>query len=223
MAADKGYTTLQTDLKSGELRNVYIFYGEERYLKNANLDKVREALVEPSFEEFNYHRMAGKGLSVEDLTEVVEAMPMMAQHTLVVVEDWDIFKLDERGRTAFIAMLETFPEYCTLVLLYESVEYKRDKKMKKLCAALDEYVVEVAFQQQERGALVNWLRRRFKALGHDIDGAAADHLLFTCGTLMGDLVPEIEKIGAFAKGEMITIDDINAVAAPILDAKINIA
>ncbi len=220
MAADKGYTTLQTDLKSGELRNVYIFYGEERYLKNANLDKVREALVEPSFEEFNYHRMAGKGLSVEDLTEVVEAMPMMAQHTVVVVEDWDIFKLDERGRTAFIAMLETFPEYCTLVLLYDVVEYKRDKKMKKLCAALDEYVVEVAFQQQERGALVNWLRRRFKALGHDIDGAAADHLLFTCGTLMGDLVPEIEKIGAFAKGEMITIDDINAVAAPILDAKI---
>ncbi len=220
MAADKGYTTLQGDLKAEQLRNLYIFYGEERYLKNANLDKVREALVEPSFEEFNYHRIAGKGLSVEDLTEVVEAMPMMAQHTLVVVEDWDIFKLDERGRTAFIAMLETFPEYCTLVLLYESVEYKRDKKMKKLCAALDEYVVEVAFQQQERGALVNWLRRRFKALGHDIDGAAADHLLFTCGTLMGDLVPEIEKIGAFAKGEMITIDDINAVAAPILDAKI---
>ena len=220
MAADKGYTTLQGDLKSEALRNLYIFYGEERYLKNANLDKVREALVEPSFEEFNYHRMAGKGLSVEDLTEVVEAMPMMAQHTLVVVEDWDIFKLDERGRTAFIAMMETFPEYCTLVLLYEAVEYKRDKKMKKLCAALDEYVVEVAFQQQERGALVNWLRRRFKALGHDIDGPAADHLLFTCGTLMGDLVPEIEKIGAFAKGEMITIDDINAVAAPILDAKI---
>ena len=220
MAADKGYTTLQGDLKSETLRNLYIFYGEERYLKNANLDKVREALVEPSFEEFNYHRIAGKGLSVEDLTEVVEAMPMMAQHTLVVVEDWDIFKLDERGRTAFIAMMETFPEYCTLVLLYEAVEYKRDKKMKKLCAALDEYVVEVAFQQQERGALVNWLRRRFKALGHDIDGPAADHLLFTCGTLMGDLVPEIEKIGAFAKGEMITIDDINAVAAPILDAKI---
>ena len=211
MAADKGYTTLQGDLKSEALRNLYIFYGEERYLKNANLDKVREALVEPSFEEFNYHRVVGKGLSVEDLTEVVEAMPMMAQHTLVVVEDWDIFKLDERGRTAFIAMLETFPEYCTLVLLYESVEYKRDKKMKKLCTALDEYAVEVAFLQQERGALVNWLRRRFKALGH---------LLFTCGTLMGDLVPEIEKIGAFAKGEMITIDDINAVAAPILDAKI---
>jgi len=100
------------------------------------------------------------------------------------------------------------------------LEYKRDKKMKKLCAALDEHVVEVAFLQQERGALVNWLRRRFKALGHDIDGAAADYLLFTCGTLMGDLVPEVEKIGAFAKGEMITIEDINAVAEPILDAKI---
>ena len=157
---------------------------------------------------------------MEALTEVVEAMPMMAQNTLVVVEDWDIFKLDERSRTALMALLEDFPEYCTLVILCDTLEYKRDKKMKKLCAALDEHVVEVAFLQQERGALVNWLRRRFKALGHDIDGAAADHLLFTCGTLMGDLVPEVEKIGAFAKGEMITIEDINAVAEPILDAKI---
>ena len=150
MAADKGYTTLLADLKAESLRNLYIFYGEERYLKNTYLEKVREALIEPSFEEFNYHRIAGKGLTVEALTEVVEAMPMMAQNTLVVVEDWDIFKLDERSRTALMALMEDFPEYCTLIILCDTLEYKRDKKMKKLCAALDEHVVEVAFLQQER-------------------------------------------------------------------------
>lgn len=220
MAADKGYTTLLSDLKEDSLRSLYLFHGEERYLKNATLDKVRQALIDPSFEEFNYHRVAGKGLAVETLTELVEAMPMMAQHTLVVVEDWDLFKLDERSRTALMTLLEDLPEYCTLIFLYDTLEYKRDKKMKKLCAALDEYAVEVGFLQQERSDLVKWLRRRFKALGHDIDGAAADHLLFTCGTLMAELVPEVEKIGAYAKGEMITVEDINAVAEPILDAKI---
>ena len=68
--------------------------------------------------------------------------------------------------------------------------------------------------------MINWLRRRFKALGHDIDPAAADHLLFTCGTLMTELVPEIEKIAAYAKQERITIEDINAVADPVLDARV---
>ncbi len=92
--------------------------------------------------------------------------------------------------------------------------------MKKLAAALDKIAVEVEFRQQERDQLLRWLKRRFAALGHDIDSATADHLLFTCGTLMTDLVPEVEKIGAYAKGSSITVADINAVADPILDARI---
>ena len=145
---------------------------------------------------------------------------MMAQHTLVTVEDMDLFKLDESQRNALIALLEDFPEYCTLIFIYDTLDYKRDGKMKKLCAALDKHVCAVEFAQQERAQLVNWLRRRFTALGHDIDSSAADHLLFTCGTLMTDLVPEIEKIAAYAKQERITIDDINAVADPVLDARV---
>ena len=51
-----------------------------------------------------------------------------------------------------------------------------------------------------------------------IDAQTAEHLIFTCGALMTGLVPEIEKIGAYAKGKNITTDDINAVADPVLDA-----
>ena len=70
----------------------------------------------------------------------------------------------------------------------------------------------------QREQLLRWLKRRFAAVGHDIDADTADHLLFTCGTLMTDLVPEIEKIGAYAKGRAVTVEDINAVADPVLDA-----
>ena len=56
--------------------------------------------------------------------------------------------------------------------------------------------------------------------GHDIDDATADHLLFTCGSLMTELVPEIGKIAAYAKGRAVTMEDINAVADPVLDARV---
>lgn len=92
--------------------------------------------------------------------------------------------------------------------------------MKKLCAAIGDHAQEVEFCQQERDQLLRWMKRRFAAEGHDIDTATADHLLFTCGTLMTDLVPEIGKIAAYAKGERITVADINAVADPILDAQV---
>ncbi len=46
---------------------------------------------------------------MQELTEVTEAMPMMAQHTMVVVTDLDIFRLDEQQRTALMALLADFP------------------------------------------------------------------------------------------------------------------
>ena len=220
MAENKGFAQLKSDLKAGQLQNIYIFHGEETYLRTRYLQQVRQLLIPAGFEEFNDHHLNGKGLTVQTLSETVEAMPMMAQHTLVTVEDMDLFKLDEGQRNALIGLLGDFPEYCTLIFIYDTLSYKRDGKMKKLCAALDDHVCVVEFAQQERQQLVNWLRRRFAALGHDIDPTTADHLLFTCGTLMTELVPEIEKIAAYAKQERITIDDINAVADPILDARV---
>lgn len=213
-------TRLKADIKAGTLKNAYIFHGEETYLRDHYLQQIRQALLPTGFEEFNDHQLVGKGLTVQTLAEVVEAMPMMAQHTLVTVENMDLFKLDESQRNAMIALLNDMPEYCTLIFIYNALEYKRDKKMKKLCAALDAHVCEVEFAQQERAQLIRWLRKRFAAWGHDIDPTTADHLLFTCGTLMTELLPEIEKIAAYAKEERVTIEDINAVAEPILDARV---
>lgn len=215
-----GLDRLRAALKSGEVARVYIFHGEETYLRQHYLDQLQKLLVPAGFEEFNFHRLGGKGLTIQELTEAVEAMPMMAEHTLITVTDLDLFKLDERSREQLIDLLKDFPDYCTLVFVYDLIPYKRDGKMKKLAAALDAAAVEVEFCQQERDQLLRWLKRRFAALGHDIDGVAADHLLFTCGTLMTELVPEIEKIGAYAKGQNITVEDINAVADPVLDARI---
>lgn len=191
---------LRADIKSGSPENVYIFYGEETYLRDRYLEELKALLVPEGFEEFNYHRLSGKGLTVQDLTEVVEAMPMMAQHTLTVVTDMDLFRLDEGQRGLLINLLGDFPEYGTLVFVYDVLPYKRDGKMKKLCAAIGDHAQEVEFCQQERDQLLRWMKRRFAAEGHDIDTATADHLLFTCGTLMTDLVPEIGKIAAYAKG-----------------------
>ena len=214
------FDRLRQALKEGQLDKVYIFYGEETYLREWYLDEIQKLLIPAGFEEFNFHRLTGKGLTVEELTETVEAMPMMAEHTIVTVTDLDIFKLNESQRTALIALLEDVPDYCTLIFIYHLVEYKRDGKMKKLTAALDKDVQEVEFAQQGREQLLRWVKRRFAAVGHDIDNATADHLLFTCGTLMTDLIPEIEKIGAYAKEQNVTIADIDAVADPILDARI---
>ena len=203
--AAKGYQKFKADLAAGTLGEVYIFCGEESYLREYYLKEVQKKLVPAGFEEFNFHRVAGKGLTMEELTEMTEAMPMMAERTLIVVTDCDLYKLGEEQRTRLLALLDDFPEYCCLIFVYDLVEYKPNKTYKKLYAALSDKAQEVRFEPQDKSDLINWIARRFRATGHDIDARTAEHLMFTCGSLMTGLVPEIEKIGAYAKGRAVTV------------------
>jgi len=215
---DKGYQKLKSDLSAGEIGQAYLLYGEESYLREYYLGELKKALVPAGFEEFNYHRLDGREISMAELSESVEAMPMMAERTMVVVTDCDLFKLGEDARTMLIGILNDIPEYCCLVFVYDLLEYKPNKTQKKLCAALDADVLAVEFRIQDKSDLINWLRRRFRALNKDIDAQTAEHLIFTCGSLMTGLIPEIEKIGAYAKGKAVTVADVDAVADPVLDA-----
>ena len=215
-----GYEEFHDALQSGAVGNVYIFHGEETYLMQQAVAELQARLVPAGFEEFNYHRLAGKGLTMQEVVEAAEAMPMMAERTLVTVEDMDLFRLDEAQRGALVALLEDFPEYCTLVFLYRQIPYKTDAKLKKLTAALTERAQVIEFAQQGQQKLQKWVRRRFAAAGKDIDAGTVDHLLFTCGSLMTGLVPEIAKIAAYARGPKITAADIDAVADPVLDARV---
>lgn len=151
---------------------------------------------------------------------MAEAMPMMAERTLIAVTDYDLFKLGEEQREKLIALLEDLPPYCCVVFVYDTLEYKPNRTMKKLCKALDAHVEAVEFQPASSADLLPWISRRFKALGKEIDRQTAEYLVFTCGGLMTGLVPEIEKIAAYAKGKTVSRKDVDAVADPVLSAEV---
>ena len=214
-----GLQKLKADLSAGTPGTAYIFFGEESYLREHYLETLRRQLVS-GFEAFNYHRAEGKDLTVQALAEMTEAMPMLAERTLIVAVDFDLFKLGEEQREKLVSLLEDLPPYCCLVFDYDTIEYKPNRTMKKLCKAIDAHVETVEFAPADSSDLVVWIARRFRALGKEIDRQTAEHLIFTCGGLMTGLVPEIEKIGAYARGKTVTVADIEAVADPVLSAEV---
>ena len=218
--SSEAYQKFKADLSAGTVGCAYIFYGEESYLREYYLGELRKKLVPAGFEEFNYHRLEGKDLTVQALTEMAEAMPMLSERTLIVVTDFDIFKLGEEQREKLIALLEDIPPYCCLVFVYDTVAYKPNKTMKKLCKAIGDHVQAVEFRAQDSNYLIAWIARRFRALDKEIDRQTAEYLIFTCGGLMTGLVPEISKIAAYAKGKAITQKDIDDVADPVLSAEV---
>ena len=97
--------------------------------------------------------LEGKDLTAQSLTEMAETMPMMAERTLIVVTDWDIYKLNEDQRERLIALLADLPEYCCIVFVYDTVAYKQNKTLKKLCKAMDAHVTPVEFKAQDTSDL----------------------------------------------------------------------
>ena len=86
-AKNEAYQKLKTDLKEGNpLGNAYLFYGEESYLREYYLGEIRKRLIPAGFEEFNYHALEGKDLTAQSLTEMAEAMPMLAELCLPYVK-----------------------------------------------------------------------------------------------------------------------------------------
>ena len=51
--------TIDNDIKMGQLKNVYLLYGTEDYLKRQYRDKLKHALVEPD-DTMNFSAYEGK-------------------------------------------------------------------------------------------------------------------------------------------------------------------
>lgn len=212
-----GYTKLKKDLSSGELGRLYVLHGEEVYLRDHYLGRMKEKLVGQGMAEFNLHTINAKEFTTERLEQAVDCLPMMSERTLILVTDYDLSKGSEKDREELLRIFGQLPDYCCLVFLYDLIPYKMDSRT-KLAAGIKEHGCVVEFARQEQGDLVDWVHRRFRAMGKEIDSEQARYLIFLCGDLMNGLIGEIEKVGAYAKGSRVTKEDIDAVATPQLDA-----
>lgn len=215
---DPGLAKLKKDLSAGTLGNCYLFYGEEDFLRDHYLEQLRKKLIPKGMEDFNLHIFQGKDLEVQTLMDAVDAFPMMCERTLILVYDYDFYKSESR-RDALTALFQEIPEHVCLVFVYDLLEYKSggNTKLGKLVKSKAELV---HFQPQSQSDLNAWIRRKFKQYGKEIGNPEAEYLTFLCGGLMTGLSSEIDKIAHYASGGGITKEDIDAVAEPVLDARV---
>lgn len=211
---DRSYDELRQELTAGELGCLYVFHGEETYLRDRSLERMKQLLLTGGLDDFNYHTMTGKDFTLSRLHTAVDAMPMMSERTMVVVTDYDMDKGDREG---LMELLGDLPDYVCLIFVYDVLEFKLDSRG-KLSKLVKEKGRVVNFVRQGQKKLEKWVATRFQALGHEISGADAEYLIFRCGDLMTGLISEIGKIGAYAKGVRVTRQDIDAVSTPQLDA-----
>ena len=110
-AAVGGLQELKNALKNKAPERLYIFHGEEVFLLNHYLGQMKKLLLDPLTESFNFHRMNQETFDMRGFIDAVENLPMMAEATLVQVDEIDLanlragdtlsYTLDAHGETVF--------------------------------------------------------------------------------------------------------------------------
>ena len=191
-----GFDKLKKDLSAGTPGQLYLFHGEETYLRDYYLGRLRDAVLPGGLGEFNRHDLAGKDMSPHALEEAVDCLPILTERTFVLVTDYDLFKAGEKDREEYLRILGNLPDYCCVVFLYDLIEYKADART-KLAAAVKKYGTAVNFVRQGQRELTDWVRRHFRAQGKDIEPRLCEELIFLCGDLMQNLQQRLRQRGAY--------------------------
>ena len=204
---------LKTQLKNKDLGRLYIFHGEEVFLLHHYLEQMKKQLLDALTESFN-----SETFDLQTFADAVENLPMMAEHTMVQVDEVDLFKLGESDRNKMAEILADIPDYCTVVFTYETTPWKPDKRLKKLWEAIDGAGLIVEFAKQDQKDLAAWVTRHFMARDKRISTDLCLYLIDITGGTMTALSGEIDKICAYSGANEIRKTDIDAVTEPVLDA-----
>ena len=143
---------------------------------------------------------------------------MMAQRSMVQIDDVNFFAMGEDG-AAYAKFFSDIPDYCTVVLVYDTVEFKIDRRKKALAELFDRATV-VEFTQPSDRELISWVGRHLKKQGKQIRVDDAQYLIHRTGGSMTALLSEIGKLAAYVEGETVTRDHIDLLVEPVLEADV---
>ena len=221
-ADNANYELLKADIKNDQFRSLYVFFGEERYLLQHYRSELRRKTVSGPAEDFNYHCFTDEKWSVDAFADALDAIPMMNDRSYIEIIDINVFDKQwaDSDRKVLTDLISSLPDYCTVVLVYDAIPWKPDKRMKKLWEAISKAGLEVEFRIQPEHQLIPWIHRHLASYGKTMTTDNCRYLILQTGGYMATLSAEIEKLCSYSDQQTLNRNDIDAVVIPVLDAEI---
>jgi DNA polymerase-3 subunit delta len=216
---------LKEDLKKKSFRNLYLFYGQEEYLKKFYLESIESCLISEDFKALNKVTLEGR-VDVGKIIDNCETLPVFSEKRLVVVKNSGFFKPKKKqgedsgpvsGSNELLKCIQDIPPHAC-VIFYEA---EVDKRMKSLLDAVKKNGLVVEFNYLKPDELVRWVTKKFKAWGKDIDLSSASMIIENCEQGMTEISNELDKLNAYTAGRnSIIMADIEAVCSKSIKSRI---
>lgn len=192
--------TIDNDIKMGQLKNVYLLYGTEDYLKRQYRDKLKHALVEPD-DTMNFSAYEGKDINPKELIDLSETLPFFKEKRMILVENSGFFKNSCDDLAEYMSQV---PESTCFVFVEEEVD-----KRSKLFKAATRAGSAVEFETPKEDMLVRWILGRIQREGKKITQSVMQLFLSKTGSDMENIDKELEKLICY------TLDKTEIAAADV--------
>lgn len=195
--------SINEDIKNNDFKQVYLFYGEEAFLKKRYKKKLRQALV-PEDDTMNCSSFEGKGINPNEVIDLAETLPFFSERRVIMIEDSGFFKNQSPEMAEYMKEISS----STYFIFVEEEVDKRSKMFKAVKAA--GRVVE--FPRQDAQTLTKWIIGLLKAENKKITQPTMQLFLEMVGNDMENIENEIEKVLCYTGNrEVISSEDIKAV------------
>lgn len=194
---------INEDIQSGNFKQMYLLYGEERYLVRQYRDKLKKALCSED-DTLNTHFYEGKDINVGEIIDLAETMPFLAEHRVIFISNSGLFKSGGEKMAEYLAS----PSETTIFVFAESEVDKRSKLFKAVSG--NGYAAEMAIQDEN--TLKRWIASILAREGKKITENTVQLLITKAGTDMNNLQMELEKLICYCMDrEVVTAEDVEAV------------
>ena len=204
--------TIDNDIKMGQLKNVYLLYGTEDYLKRQYRDKLKHALVEPD-DTMNFSAYEGKDINPKELIDLSETLPFFKEKRMILVENSGFFKNSCDDLAEYMSQV---PESTCFVFVEEEVD-----KRSKLFKAASRAGSAVEFETPKEDILIRWILGRIQREGKKITQSVMQLFLSKTGSDMENIDKELEKLICYTLDKTeISAADVEAICTGQTENKI---
>ena len=220
---------LNEELKSGDLRRVYLLSGEQAYLRLQNRDKLIKTLLGDG-DAMNLSHYTGSEVTAKELIGMAMTLPFFADRRVIVVENTGLLNPKAAARSvtgsrspAAIAeeaekiaeFIPQIPDTSAVIFVEESTD-KRGKLYKALAKSRKDGLGEILeCTTPDEQDLRAWASGIFRKSGLSADGRTLALFMEYAGDDMFGIAGEAEKLCCYCLGKgRITEQDVRDVCSP---------
>lgn len=211
---------LKKQIKAKSFSKIYVLYGSEQMYVKRYTEMLVEAVAGKNPSDFNFHKFSGD-INLDDFAAAIQMVSFMSEYNCVLLSDIYYDNMDKDSIDRLSEIIKVQPEGSILIVSMPTYTPSKNASAFKSLVKIAEKTGSVCqFEKLGEQALEKVLAKWANENGKLISHLNASKLISSCGTDLNMLRNEIDKVSAYAKGDEITAEDINAVATVNLETKI---